>query len=214
LGVGENIKKLRKEKGLLQSDLAKKAGISRVAIGNYERDERTPNIEVINSIARALEVSMYELLEPNICFSKELIKALELPILQKFESTDALVVLSSQLGIDNNDLIRVTNENIELPTLYQIKLLKYLHTIDTNKYLDFCQNNLHYIMSSKQLGLFYQQSIDDKIIEPEDNSFYLFKSYITTTFGENVNELDGNGLYEVWKHINKVLEFELHKLKN
>jgi len=56
LDVGEKIKKTRLLKNMKQADLAEKAEISRVAIGNYERNERTPTVDVIERIARALDV--------------------------------------------------------------------------------------------------------------------------------------------------------------
>ncbi|MDB3696426.1 hypothetical protein C4270_04590, partial [Clostridioides difficile] len=57
MGIGENIKEFRLDKGLTQNDLAKKAGISRVALGNYEREERVPSIEILKKIAIALDTS-------------------------------------------------------------------------------------------------------------------------------------------------------------
>ena len=44
-----------------QSELAEKAGISRVSIGNYERGDRMPNVEILLKIADALEVPLAEL---------------------------------------------------------------------------------------------------------------------------------------------------------
>lgn len=41
------IKELRREKGWMQSDLAKKLQTSRQAIGNYETGERVPDVETI-----------------------------------------------------------------------------------------------------------------------------------------------------------------------
>lgn len=58
LNIGARIKKLRTEKGLKQSDLAEKAKISRVAVGNYERNERQPTIDIASRIAAALGVSL------------------------------------------------------------------------------------------------------------------------------------------------------------
>lgn len=56
--IGEKIKQLRIEKGLKQSELAEKAGISRVSVGFYERNERQPTIEIAIRIAHALGVSI------------------------------------------------------------------------------------------------------------------------------------------------------------
>ncbi|HEL2881167.1 phage DNA-binding protein (plasmid) [Clostridioides difficile] len=57
MGVGENIRAFRKDKMMTQEQLAEKAGISRVALGNYEREERIPNLDILEKIASALETS-------------------------------------------------------------------------------------------------------------------------------------------------------------
>lgn len=62
MDLGSIIKKLRKEKDMKQSELAEKAGISRVAIGNYERNVRIPNAEILLKIANALDVNVSVLL--------------------------------------------------------------------------------------------------------------------------------------------------------
>lgn len=60
--TGEKIKRFRVLKGLKQAELAKMAGVSRVAIGNYERGDRIPNIEIARKIAEALDVSISEII--------------------------------------------------------------------------------------------------------------------------------------------------------
>lgn len=57
MGIGENIKAFRLDRGMTQEQLAKKAGISRVALGNYEREERTPNLDMLEKLAVALNTS-------------------------------------------------------------------------------------------------------------------------------------------------------------
>ena len=59
--IGEKIKEIRLNRGLKQSDLAEKSGLSRVAIGNYERNDRTPGTEQVERIAHALGVSPVDL---------------------------------------------------------------------------------------------------------------------------------------------------------
>lgn len=56
------LKKLRTEKKLNQSDLAKELGISRGAVSYYENGERTPDINVLCSIAEYFNVSTEYLL--------------------------------------------------------------------------------------------------------------------------------------------------------
>lgn len=61
MSIGTNIKNFRLKQKLKQSELAEKAGISRVAIGNYERDERIPNAKILLVIAEALNVTISDL---------------------------------------------------------------------------------------------------------------------------------------------------------
>lgn len=65
MNIGENIKKYRIKRGLSQAELAELANISRVAIGNYERGERTPNTEIASKIAKALDISLMLLVQPD-----------------------------------------------------------------------------------------------------------------------------------------------------
>lgn len=59
----ENFKKARMELSLTQMDLAKKIGIDQRAISNYETGLRKPRIARIPIIARALNVSIDELVK-------------------------------------------------------------------------------------------------------------------------------------------------------
>ena len=72
MGIANNLKKLREEKGWTQAELAKRARISRIAIGNYERGARTPNIKIALKIAGALDVELDDLLEDAIDLKEEL----------------------------------------------------------------------------------------------------------------------------------------------
>ena len=61
--VGENIKKIRKEKGLTQKELGKLCGMSEAQIGQYENGLRNPKMETLEKIANALDISYFELLD-------------------------------------------------------------------------------------------------------------------------------------------------------
>lgn len=60
--VGENIRKLRKQKGLTQRNLGELCGISEPNIRKYENGKQNPKFETIEKIASALEVPVLELL--------------------------------------------------------------------------------------------------------------------------------------------------------
>lgn len=60
--IGERIKDYRLKRGFTQSDLAKQANITRIALGNYERGERIPTIDIFARIAMSLNASIDELM--------------------------------------------------------------------------------------------------------------------------------------------------------
>ncbi len=59
--VGENIKRIRKDKRMTQRELAKKMGVTHTVISGYERGTRKPKAETLSRIAEALEVPIWEL---------------------------------------------------------------------------------------------------------------------------------------------------------
>lgn len=56
MSIGEKIKQYRKEKGLTQIALATKATISRSYLADVENGRYNPSIEVVRSIAAALNI--------------------------------------------------------------------------------------------------------------------------------------------------------------
>ncbi|MEA3286194.1 MAG: XRE family transcriptional regulator [Candidatus Marinimicrobia bacterium] len=60
--IGQNVRRLRMEKGWTQSILHEETRLSIPAIGNIERGKAEPRIANIKKIADALDVNMYELL--------------------------------------------------------------------------------------------------------------------------------------------------------
>lgn len=60
--VGENIKRIRKEKGITQKELGERlGGISQQQIGQWENGDKNPKFETIIKLASALGCSVREL---------------------------------------------------------------------------------------------------------------------------------------------------------
>jgi transcriptional regulator with XRE-family HTH domain len=55
---GKRLGEVRKLKKMSQDELAKKLNVHGAVIGRYERDEVKPSIEVVATVAEALEVSL------------------------------------------------------------------------------------------------------------------------------------------------------------
>jgi transcriptional regulator with XRE-family HTH domain len=61
--VARNLKRLRRERGLSQEELADLAGLNRNYVGMVERRENAPTIDTLEALAKALQVDPVRLLE-------------------------------------------------------------------------------------------------------------------------------------------------------
>ena len=76
--LGKNIRNLRKEAGWTQETLAEKAGISVPFMTQIELARKTPSLEVIENIAKALSVSYAQLFKAEISENKDIAYSLRL----------------------------------------------------------------------------------------------------------------------------------------
>ena len=62
--IASNVARLRLDRQLTQEELARKAGLSRMALGNIERGTATPRAKTIAALAKALQVPLGDLVRP------------------------------------------------------------------------------------------------------------------------------------------------------
>ena len=62
--LAENVRSYRKEHGISQEDLADICELHRTYIGSVEREERNVSLSTLEVLAKALRVSIPELLTP------------------------------------------------------------------------------------------------------------------------------------------------------
>ena len=74
MSIGGNIKRIRKEKGLTQQQLADAAGVAINSIRGYESENREPRRENLEAIACALGVTVKDLREDNPCRPNRVIR--------------------------------------------------------------------------------------------------------------------------------------------
>lgn len=61
--LGENLKRIRVEKGMTQGDIVRTLGVSRSFVSNIENGKTNPTLSTIANLAKALGVSSDELLK-------------------------------------------------------------------------------------------------------------------------------------------------------
>ncbi len=63
MNVGENIRRIREEKGILQVQLAQQAGISQAMLSQIERGSKNPSLQVGADLAHLLGCKLEALLQ-------------------------------------------------------------------------------------------------------------------------------------------------------
>jgi transcriptional regulator with XRE-family HTH domain len=79
MDIGNKITELRKQHNFSQTELAKQLGASRTIVGNYERNENTPSIDMILKLSKVFNVSVdYLVGEGQLAnYDKEVLKRIE-----------------------------------------------------------------------------------------------------------------------------------------
>ena len=109
LGFGQQIRKLRKENGLTMKQLAELTGVTEQAISQYERDVRTPKVDIVNEIAKALKVDVLDL------YPEDFLKTVLTSIQPVYRLMDLYIKNDPELsweivkGFSKNELIEITN---------------------------------------------------------------------------------------------------------
>jgi transcriptional regulator with XRE-family HTH domain len=61
--LARNLKRLRRERGLSQEELADLAGLNRNYVGMIERQENAASVDTLEALAQALQIKATQLLE-------------------------------------------------------------------------------------------------------------------------------------------------------
>lgn len=103
--IKNNIKELRKKRGLTQQQLAEKLGISQVHLGRLETNARSMDLEQVEKIAAALEVKPFDILPTE--WQPEEISPEEREILRMIRKT------ATPQAADNRDISPTENSTAD-----------------------------------------------------------------------------------------------------
>ncbi|MFO7827617.1 MAG: LexA family transcriptional regulator [Bacteroidales bacterium] len=101
--IGQNIKHLRKSKGLTQEELAKKIGVNRAMIGSYEENRAMPKLSALQDIAHYFSISMDDLVNKKLWETSNT-EPYETQI-SKYAKGENLRILSTIVNQENKELI-------------------------------------------------------------------------------------------------------------
>ena len=100
--IGEKIRELRQNIGLLQSELAQKIGVSTSTIGMYEQNRRDPDTDTLKRLADFFNVSTDYLL------GRTLVEQID----KKLQNNDIAIAANSK--VDLGKLAKVDNKTAKL----------------------------------------------------------------------------------------------------
>lgn len=155
MNIGFKIKKKRKDEGLTQEELAAKCNLSKNAIWNYENNKRKPNIEILTTIATALNVSISELLKDESTLTAKLTSFIDQEVFPHCDAENTLELISEDIDLDFDALSNALNNDEELSESYLVAMINLINKQDNNLFLKFYDDNKknindNYMMCSKR----------------------------------------------------------------
>lgn len=100
-GIGNKIRKYRKENGLTQEQLADKINVTKSRVSNWEQGINRPDADIIGNICRALNVSPSDLLDVHL--TDDELNVHEKKVIKAYRTKKGLQqAVDILLGIDDN----------------------------------------------------------------------------------------------------------------
>ncbi|NRT74440.1 helix-turn-helix domain-containing protein [Clostridium beijerinckii] len=213
MNIGERIRHYRNKKKITMKKLGEMIDLSEQAIGNYERGDRTPNLEIIKKIANALDVPVIDIigvekaigLEPVSKEESELLSAVNNTI-----STNEFIYSKSEAqSIDKQEHITNFINDLIIEKPYDKKILDIKKKIDTGESLsDEDMKVINNNKSRKNIEKDFGLTQDISVMEYEKESYILFKQLLMS-LGYNNETLSPY----LFKKIKAQIELEINMLK-
>lgn len=106
--LNENLKQLRKSKGLTQEELALQLGVVRQTISKWENRLPVPDSEMLIEIAEQFDVPVSTLLGDTV---------------EPAEKDDLIKIMSEKLALINGHWQMLLRENVESPEVFLLPVL-------------------------------------------------------------------------------------------
>ena len=153
--VGNNIKSLRKKRGLTQKHMASLLNIPSSTYSNYENNNREPSKDILFKVAKVLEVNICDLLSINKSFDSIQAKDIYIPEeSMSYEKVNVVEKLIELCGFNVNFNKLQKND----PTLNEYLKLEIKNNLIPLVYINKCDINLN--LNNDQF-----KNLSDKIVQ-------------------------------------------------
>ncbi|HHV98417.1 MAG TPA: helix-turn-helix domain-containing protein [Clostridiaceae bacterium] len=105
--IGRNIISLRKQKNMSLDELAKRSGVSKSMLSQIEQDKTNPTVITAWKIARALDISIQELMESGPANIIEVIRSDDAPVIFSDDKSCIIKINSPIHTTDNLELYQM-----------------------------------------------------------------------------------------------------------
>lgn len=217
MNIGENIKRIRTQKGLTQKELAKSIHVTPTTIQNYENSRRKPSVDTLDKIAKVLGVTINSFtFNYNFCYE------LLMRLIKVLNTENYFDLIEKESGIPKSILMQIASQktdDIDISIDFQIKMLELLFV--TNKpefqkfYLDtllFNQlevdNRIQNFMMAKLNTTMKIQSAHELIQESKNYNiklFQKFKTYLNAFFEDRKKLLSPKEIDIIYKISTRIL---------
>jgi len=106
--IGKNIMNRRKQKNMSLDELAKRSGVSKSMLSQIEQDKTNPTVITVWKIARALDLSVQELMESGSSNIIEVIRSDDAPVIYSEDRLCQIRINSPIHMTDNLELYHIT----------------------------------------------------------------------------------------------------------
>lgn len=106
--IGLNIMNIRKQKNMSMDALSKRSGVSKSMLSQIEQEKTNPTVVTVWKIARALDVSVEELLQTNGDYQIEVLRWEDAPVIFSDDRSCIIRVNSPIHMADNLELYHMT----------------------------------------------------------------------------------------------------------
>lgn len=190
--IGNNIKEFRKKIGLTQKDLANKAGLTRESIGNYERGDRTPNINTLIKISNALDVAIVDIIGIDKCIGITQATKEEKELLAEFNNLSSEDLLYSKSENEKRNSLKSKRDYI----IYDIGTIRGMLRSENYAGEDI----------EKVLDRIYR-------LYTKRTSLDILKEFIESLNCDyDVKNIDDDTMNDILKKVSDVIELEFYKL--